>query len=104
MPVSWHHLYADRTEGMRASDIREILKVTAQPDIISLAGGLPTPELFSVFGYRRAFEGVLETDGAQGLQYSPNEGYRALRALLAERLTGFGIGWTADGILVSDGS
>ena len=50
---------------MRASDIREILKVTAQPDVISLAGGLPAPELFPIDEYRRAFEWVLETDGAR---------------------------------------
>ncbi|MDQ6673041.1 MAG: PLP-dependent aminotransferase family protein [Chloroflexota bacterium] len=104
MPVSWQRLYADRTEGMRASDIREILKVTAQPDIISLAGGLPAPELFPVDEYRRAFEWVLETDGAQALQYGPSEGYRPLRALLAERLTGFGMRSTPDEILVTNGS
>src|SRR5438874_8062795 len=63
MPVSWQRLYAQRTEGMRASDIREILKVTAQPEVISLAGGLPAPELFPVDEYRRAFEWVLETAG-----------------------------------------
>src|SRR5437870_13088587 len=91
MPVSWQHLYAERTEGMRASDIREILKVTAQPDIISLAGGLPAPELFPIDEYRRAFEWVLETDGAQALQYGPSEGYRPLRMLLAERPTRAGI-------------
>jgi len=52
MPVTWQHLYAERTRGMAASDIREILKVTAQPDVISLAGGLPAPELFPVDEYR----------------------------------------------------
>src|SRR6266702_1378579 len=104
MPVTWQQLYADRTAGMRASDIREILKITAQPDVISLAGGLPAPELFPVDEYRRAFEWVLETDGAQALQYGPSEGYRPLRALLAERLTGFGMGCTADDILVTNGS
>ena len=85
MPVTWQHIYADRTGGMRASDIREILKITARPDIISLAGGLPAPELFPIDEYRRAFEWVLEADGAQALQYGPSEGYRPLRTLLAER-------------------
>src|ERR1700675_4976028 len=91
MPVTWQQLYAERTGGMRASDIREILKVTAQPDVISLAGGLPAPELFPIDAYRRAFEWVLETDGAVALQYGPSEGYRPLRTLLAERLSGFGM-------------
>src|SRR5438552_4356686 len=104
MPVAWQQLYADRAQGMRASDIREILKITAQPDVISLAGGLPAPELFPIDEYRRAFEWVLESDGAQALQYGPSEGYRPLRKLLAERLSRFGIGCSADDILVTNGS
>ncbi|GAC1323387.1 MAG: PLP-dependent aminotransferase family protein [Chloroflexota bacterium] len=104
MPVSWHSLYAERAGGMRASDIREILKVTARPDIISLAGGLPAPELFPIDEYRRAFEWVLESDGAQALQYGPSEGYRPLRSFLSERLAQFGMACTADDILVTNGS
>src|ERR671926_830389 len=86
MPVAWDRLFAERTERMRASDIREILKVTAQPEVISLAGGLPAPELFPIDEYRRAFEWVLETDGAVALQYGPSEGYAPLRAFVAEHL------------------
>jgi 2-aminoadipate transaminase len=104
MPVAWQQLYANRAEGMRASDIREILKVTAQPDVISLAGGLPAPELFPVDEYRRAFEWILETDGAQALQYGPSEGYRPLRTLLGERLTRVGMLCSADDILITNGS
>jgi 2-aminoadipate transaminase len=104
MPVVWQQLFAERTERMRASDIREILKVTAQPDVISLAGGLPAPELFPVDEYRRAFEWVLETDGAQALQYGPSEGYRPLRQLLAERLSRFGIDCRADDVIITNGS
>jgi len=104
MPVTWQHVYADRTAGMRASDIREILKVTAEPDAISLAGGLPAPELFPVDEFRRAFEWVLETEGALALQYGPSEGYGPLRTLLAERLTRFGMQCTPDDVLVTNGS
>jgi len=104
MPVSWQNLYAERAAGMRVSDIREILKVTARPDIISLAGGLPAPELFPVDEYRRAFEFVLESDGGQALQYGPSEGYRPLRTLVAERLGQFGMACTADDILITNGS
>jgi 2-aminoadipate transaminase len=104
MPITWQQLYADRTQGMRASDIREILKVTAQPDVISLAGGLPAPELFPVDEYRRAFEWVLESAGAVALQYGPSEGYRPLRTLIAERLSRFGMPSTPDDILVTNGS
>jgi 2-aminoadipate transaminase len=104
MPVLWQQLYARRAEGMRASDIREILKVTAQPEVISLAGGLPAPELFPIDEYRRAFEWVLEADGASALQYGPSEGYRPLREFLAQRLTRFGMSCTADDVLITNGS
>src|SRR5215216_1028258 len=104
MPIAWQDLYAQRTERMRASDIREILKVTAQPDIISLAGGLPAPELFPLDEYRRAFEWLLETDGALALQYGPSEGYRPLRELLAQRLSRFNSGCQADDLLITNGS
>jgi 2-aminoadipate transaminase len=104
MPVQWQQLYAQRAEGMRASDIREILKVTARPDVISLAGGLPAPELFPIDEYRRAFEWVLEADGALALQYGPSEGYRPLRTFLAERLSGRGIRCATDDILITNGS
>jgi len=104
MPVAWQQLYADRTERMRASDIREILKVTAQPDIISLAGGLPAPELFPVDEYRRAFEWLLETDGPAALQYGPSEGYGPLREFVAERMTRFKMPCSADDVLITNGS
>src|SRR5436305_3120308 len=104
MPVTWQQLYAQRAAGMRASDIREILKVTAQPDVISLAGGLPAPELFPIDEYRRAFEWILESDGAQALQYGPSEGYRPLRVMIAERLSRFGVHCTADDVLITNGS
>jgi 2-aminoadipate transaminase len=104
MPVSWQQMYAERAEGMRASDIREILKVTAHADVISLAGGLPAPELFPIDEYRRAFEWVLESDGALALQYGPSEGYRPLRTLLAERLSKVGIRCSPEDILITNGS
>jgi 2-aminoadipate transaminase len=89
---------------MRASDIREILKVTALPEVISLAGGLPAPELFPIDEYRRAFEWVLESDGALALQYGPSEGYRPLREFLSERLSRAGILCSCDDLLITNGS
>jgi DNA-binding transcriptional MocR family regulator len=71
---------------------------------ISLAGGLPAPELFPVDEYRRAFEWVFETEGAQALQYGPSEGYLPLRTFLAERLSGFGMPSTAQDVLITNGS
>src|SRR5260221_14634762 len=92
MPVSWPQLYADRAEGMRASDIREILKVTAQPDIISLAGGLPAPELFPVDEYRRAFSWGLEAHGAPAPLLWAGGGYLPLRPSYTARLGPFRMG------------
>src|SRR4051794_14650460 len=89
---------------MRSSDIREILKVTARPEVISLAGGLPAPELFPVEEYREAFDKVLRENGAQALQYSVTEVYLPLREVLAERLNRFGITCTATDILITNGS
>ena len=104
MPINWEHLFADRTEGMRASDIREILKVTAMPDVISLAGGLPAPEVFPIEEFRRAFDSVLSQQGGVALQYSASEGYRPLREFLAQRLNRFGTRCTAENILITNGS
>lgn len=104
MAIQWTSLFADRTERMHASDIREILKVTAMPDVISLAGGLPAPEVFPVEEFRQAFERVLTERGAVALQYGPSEGYQPLREFLAERLRRFGTRCSADNILITNGS
>lgn len=95
---------ATRTSRMHASDIREILKVTSRPEVISLAGGLPAPELFPVERIRQAFESVLARDGQVALQYGPSEGYQPLRELIAARLTLLGVPAAAGNILVINGS
>ncbi|MCA9829471.1 MAG: PLP-dependent aminotransferase family protein [Dehalococcoidia bacterium] len=89
---------------MHASDIREILKVTSRPEVISLAGGLPAPELFPVDRIRRAFESVLARDGQVALQYGPSEGYQPLRELVAARLTSLGVPAASTNVLVINGS
>jgi 2-aminoadipate transaminase len=104
MAVAWERLFADRTERMKASDIREILKVTAMPDVISLAGGLPAPEVFPIEEFRRAFDKVLAENGAVALQYSASEGYSPLRSVLAERLNRAGTTCGAEDILITNGS
>jgi 2-aminoadipate transaminase len=104
MPIDWQYLFADRTERMQASDIREILKVTAMPEVISLAGGLPAPEVFPVTEFRVSFDRVLADQGAIALQYSSSEGYRPLREYLAERLQRFGARCSAHNILITSGS
>jgi 2-aminoadipate transaminase len=104
MAVDWRRLGANRVERMRASDIREILKISEQSDVISLAGGLPAPELFPIDEYRRAFEWVFETKGESALQYGTTEGYRPLRELLAARLNRVGALCDAGDVLITNGS
>ena len=78
--------YAKRMEGVKPSDVREILKLTARPEIISFAGGLPAPELFPVDDVRVASDLVLKESGRVALQYSTTEGLPKLREQIAERL------------------
>jgi 2-aminoadipate transaminase len=78
--------FAERMGRLKASAIREILKVTELPDVISFAGGLPAPELFPVREFARACQEVLDTDGAAAMQYSVTEGYLPLREWICEYL------------------
>lgn len=96
--------YAHRMQQLRPSTIREILKVTAQPEIISFAGGLPAPELFPVDGVRAAAEQVLTTAGAAALQYGPSEGFRPLREWIATEVERRGCRAAADDVLITVGS
>jgi 2-aminoadipate transaminase len=104
MEPGWPGLLAARTARMRASDIREILKVTVRPEVISLAGGLPAPELFPVDEVRRAYGRVLAANGEAALQYGASEGYEPLRELLAERLSGPGVPAKPENVLITTGS
>ncbi len=96
--------FARRMDGVRASTIREILKVTEQPDIISFAGGLPAPELFPVDDVAAAAERVLRESGPSALQYSPTEGFVSLREELAAESRRRGIRCSAEDILITTGS
>lgn len=77
---------ARRTSLMRASEARELLKLTERPEVISLAGGLPAPELFPVDELIEVSSEVLEREGRQALQYSTTEGHLPLRRLIAARM------------------
>src|ERR671933_160849 len=104
MEFRWEQIYADRTRRIHGSDIRGLLKVTSMRDMISLAGGLPAPEAFPIQEFRRAFDKVLDEQGAVALQYGVSEGYVPLRQFLAERLNRFGTRCTADNVLITSGS
>ncbi|ABF46378.1 PLP-dependent aminotransferase family protein [Deinococcus geothermalis] len=84
-PVDLSARLANRARRMTASAIREILKITQQPDVISFAGGLPAPELFPLEDVRRATDAVLSQYGPAALQYSTTEGHLPLREWIAAR-------------------
>lgn len=95
---------ARRAGRMNPSVIREILKVTERPGIISLAGGLPSPDSFPVEAMRAACERVLREAPREALQYAASEGYAPLREWVAQHLGGQGLVVDADQVLITTGS
>ena len=94
-----------RTDLLKPSAIREILKVTASPDVISFAGGLPAPELFPVDAVARSAQAVLSADGPAALQYGVTEGHLPLREWVCSHLAAsVGLSVTPDDILITNGS
>jgi 2-aminoadipate transaminase len=104
MQTPWEYRYAHRIQRMESSVIRELLKLTEQPDIISFAGGLPAPDVFLVEQFREACNQVLDHFGPQALQYSTTEGYRPLREMIARHTARYNIEITTDNILITSGS
>ena len=104
MATSWEYRYAQRTKGMKSSVVREILKVTSQPDVISFAGGMPAPELFPLKEVEEACVKVLREHGASALQYSISEGYVPLREFIVQKMGRYGIVANVDNVLITTGS
>lgn len=104
MTTHWQRHYAKRTSRMMSSIIREILKVTQQPDVISFAGGLPAPEAFPVEEIAQAPQRILSTIGTKALQYSPTEGYPPLRQFIVDKMARYGIHASVDNVLITTGS
>jgi 2-aminoadipate transaminase len=104
MQTPWEYRYAHRTKQMGSSIIRELLKWTEKPDIISFAGGLPAPEVFPLKQFQQACNDVLRDHGAQALQYSVTEGYRPLREMIAHRTARYSVEISPDNILITSGS
>ncbi len=102
MALPW--TLARRALRLEPSVIREILKVTERPGIISLAGGLPAPEGFPVQAMREACARVLADTPAEALQYAASEGFGPLREWVAARLAGQGMTVTPAQVLVTTGS
>lgn len=95
---------AQRAEKMNPSVIREILKVTEKPGIISFAGGLPSPQTFPIDAMREASGRVLRDDGKAALQYAASEGYAPLREWVAQDLLKQGMNISPDQVLITTGS
>jgi len=104
MGTPWSQRFAYRTTAVKSSAIRELLKLTQRPEVISFAGGLPAPDVFPVARFQQACRKVLETQGAQALQYSTTEGYLPLREMIAQNLQRYGILATPDNVLLTSGS
>ena len=97
--------FSKRMERMQASEIRELLKLTQKPEIISFAGGLPAPELFPVEELAKVAEDVLKSEGRQLLQYATTEGRPSLRQKIADRmLAKYNTKVSPDEILITTGS
>jgi DNA-binding transcriptional MocR family regulator len=105
-PDGYEPRYARRAEGMRASEIRELLKVMGRPGIISFGGGIPDPVLFPIEAVKAAYDAVLSDPAlaTAGLQYSVSEGYEPLRAWIVRHMASLGVPCTADNIVVTSGS
>jgi 2-aminoadipate transaminase len=101
-PIQWR--FAERAEQLQSSFIREILKITQQPEIISFAGGLPSPATFPVDEMKLAFDKVLTNNGNTALQYGPTDGYLPLRQWIADSLSTGGARIVPEQVLMTSGS
>lgn len=104
MHTLWDERFALRTDNISSSIIRELLKLTALPDVISFAGGLPAPDVFPIEKFKEACDTVLSEDGERALQYGTTEGYQPLREMIAQNATKYGIQISADNVLITSGS
>ncbi|TFW01414.1 PLP-dependent aminotransferase family protein [Oxalobacteraceae bacterium OM1] len=101
-PIQWQ--FSERAQQLQSSVIREILKVTVRPEVISFAGGLPSPATFPVERMRAAFDAVLAREGKTALQYGPTDGYAPLRQWIADSLSTDGVKIVPEQVLMVSGS
>jgi 2-aminoadipate transaminase len=104
MSTAWTSRYAVRTKGIKSSAIRELLKITQKPEIISFAGGLPAPEVFPTRQFEEACCRVLENSGSTALQYGATEGCEPLREMIANNMARYGIRAKVENVLITSGS
>ncbi|HKM49276.1 MAG TPA: PLP-dependent aminotransferase family protein [Terriglobales bacterium] len=104
MSTAWTSRYALRTKGITSSRIRELLKLTQKPGMISFAGGLPAPDVFPVQRFEEACHKVLTQQAPSALQYGETEGYQPLRELLANNMARYGINAKVENVMITSGS
>ena len=104
LKTPWDHRYAQRTQKMKGSAIRELLKLVENPEVISFAGGLPAADVFPIEKIREACDLVLMTKGAMALQYGATEGYTPLREMIARHSSRYDIKVSTENILITSGS
>jgi 2-aminoadipate transaminase len=104
MHTLWDDRFALRTDSIGSSAIRELLKLTSLPDVISFAGGLPAPDLFPIERFKQAAEVVLTEMGERALQYGTTEGYTPLREMIANNASKYGLQISADNVMITSGS
>src|SRR5579863_9834411 len=104
MSTVWQSRYAQRTKTIKSSAIRELLKITQKPEMISFAGGLPAPDVFPLDRFQEACRRVLEVNGHQALQYGASEGYEPLREMIARHISRYGIQANPEHVLITSGS
>lgn len=102
--TTWNDHFSTRMAHVRASEIRELLKLLDQPDILSFAGGIPDPSLFPIEKTQAAYGGALASAGDQALQYSVSEGLPALRQWIADRMTAAGAPCGPENVVITAGS
>ncbi|HUS37381.1 MAG TPA: PLP-dependent aminotransferase family protein [Verrucomicrobiae bacterium] len=102
--MDWTERFARRTSTMKKSAIRELLKVGNRPGMISLAGGLPAPELFPIAEVEAATQRVLREHGRKALQYGETEGLAALRDWLAEKFSTATVKLKRTNVLITTGA
>ncbi len=103
--MDWTTLLASRNTRMKASEIREILKLLDQPGIISFAGGIPDPKMFPAGEFQQAYTHALSGQNAEvALQYSVSEGYVPLREWIRDEMAKVGVPCGIDNILITSGS
>jgi 2-aminoadipate transaminase len=104
MSTAWTSRYAQRAKIAQSSAIRELLKFTQNPEIISFAGGLPAPDVFPTERFREACNRVLEKQAQVALQYGATEGYEPLREMIARHTSRYGVKAKPENVLLTSGS